>query len=205
MNDLLPIFDTLSNKIHLWRMMRYLCISCDILHGVDIEFHKPRNSTEYFTYNSDKYWSKLIYGLTYGYNKTSILDSVNKGTEINLKNHWYPILCDKNYLSKDPVYYEITYYLCINDNSTSNKEKEAHSLILEEDTVISNIIHYVLHIKTIKRSDCKYLLNYLCASWYIDDKMINTFYDYITLPPADSCTENENKSDIIYFIKKFLL
>lgn len=185
-------------------MMRYVCFVCEYLYDLHIEIHKPRNSTEFFTYASDKYWSKLLYGLKYGKTKSSILEFINKGNEFNLKKHWYEILCDKNYLSYDNVYHEITYYLYITDASTSEKEKKSHKNILNEDTLIANIIFYIINLGTIKRSDCAYLLSYVCCSWYITEKMITKFHEYLTSPPGDSSFEIECRTDIVDFLKKFL-
>ena len=64
MDDLLNKFNALPNKNFLWSMMRYTSVIYQVIHNSKLEIHTPRNSTEYYTYISDKYWAKLIYGLS---------------------------------------------------------------------------------------------------------------------------------------------
>jgi hypothetical protein len=144
-----------------------------------------------------------LYGLAFGKTRQSMLECIHAGTEFNLKHHWYEILCDKNYLSDNNVYYEITYYLCINDNSVDYNEKRTHFQLLDENKILSNIIFYILDIISINRENSIYLLKYMCNGM-LDDKIINKFYEYLISPPNDPCLETENREEIIILINNFL-
>jgi hypothetical protein len=93
-HDFLENFDKLPNKNHMWSMMRYISLVIDIYYNNNLELHYPRNSEEYFTYLSDKYWIKLIYGLLDTKTIDSIMKSIHNGNYINLI-HWKPILVKK--------------------------------------------------------------------------------------------------------------
>ena len=156
MDDLLSTFDTLPNKTHLWQMMRYFTLLYDIQYGISIEIHKPRNTREMFTYYSDKFWAKLIYGLLNENLQKSMLDKINEGSRINLSKYWYPILLQNNYLNRSDIKYEISYYIRYHNVNIENmiKEKTVHQNVLNENKIIANILNYVKNIKSINKDTC---------------------------------------------------
>jgi hypothetical protein len=206
MDDLLSIFDTLPNKIHLWRMMRYFTLIYKIHHGISIEIHKPRNTTEMFTYYSDKFWSKLIYGLSTENFHKGMLDKIDEGSRINLKQYWYPIFLQNNYLNRKNLKYEISYYIRDHNIYIENiiKEKTIHQFILDENKVNANILNYIKNIKSINKDTCVLLLRNICKYYLIDDIIINEFYKYIVSPPTNPCSESENRADIIILLEYYM-
>jgi hypothetical protein len=206
MDDLLSIFDTLPNKIHLWRMMRYFTIIYNIKYGISIEIHKPRNTTEMFTYHSDKFWAKLIYGLSTRNLQKPVLVKMHEGSTINLKQYWYPILLQNNYLTRCDIKYEISYYISDNNLIIENiiKENTIHQNILNDNKIIASILNYIINITYIDKDTCVHLLKYICKYNLIDDILIDEFYKYIISPPTNPCTETENREDMIVLLEYYV-
>ena len=199
MTDLLAIFDTLPNKKHLWHMMRYMCLVYEYQYNIQIEIHTPRNSKEIFTYYSDKYWAKLIYGLTNTNKNVTMLNRIYKGSETNLIYHWYQIIKDNNYLIRDNIYYDVTYYINYN-HIIEEKEKVRHEKLTEENKILSRILSYIVNILAVRKDNCEYLLRYFCNHETINDNLINKFYEYLTSSVSDSCIEREKKENIFILL-----
>ena len=205
MNDLLANFDLLPNKNYLWMMMRYISVIFDIYYNISIEIHKPRNTDEFFTYSSDKYWSKLIYGLLVcKTDVNTIMNSIHEGNQINLINFWKPTLIGKKYNFDISFYNEMSYYSneynIIIDSFNKKQLNYYHKLNFNENLNITNIISYVKDITIVDKITCEYLLKYIMYPEYINDKVINKFYVYLTNPPTDPCRETEDREDIINLI-----
>jgi hypothetical protein len=65
--SLKELYNASQYKQLLWIIMRYVSVYTMYINNVSIEIHLPRNSQEIFTYHSDKYWAKIIYGLNHYY------------------------------------------------------------------------------------------------------------------------------------------
>jgi len=68
MNEVIDIrltYNKIKNKQNAWIMIRFCAIMMDLIHKISVEIHIPRNTTEYFSYTSDKYWSKILSGIYY--------------------------------------------------------------------------------------------------------------------------------------------
>lgn len=204
MSDLLAIFDELPNKEHLWRMMRYMCLVYEFQSEKTIEIHKPRSSHEIFTYRSDRYWAKLLYGLSDKNSSQTILQRITNGSQKNLDCHWYKILKDNNYLLRSSIYYEVTFYI-FHSNKINEDEKIIHRKIIEENIKLSKIVSYIINVVIITKETCEYLLRYFCKYSIINEHLINKFYEYMMLPPQNSCSEIEYRNDILLLVYKYNL
>lgn len=206
MDDLLSIFDTLPNKTHLWQMMRYFTLIYSISHGISIEIHKPRNTREIFTYHSDKFWAKLIYGLSNENLQKTMLDKIDEGSRINVKQYWYPIFLQNNCLNRNDIKYEISYYIRNHTLDIENilNEKTVHQSVLNENKIVANILNYVKNIKSINKDTCILLLKNICKYNLIDDIIVDEFYKYIASPPTNPCSETENREDIIILLECYM-
>ena len=205
MDDLLSTFNLLPNKIHLWQIMRYVSVIFRISYGLSIEIHTPRNTNELFTYYSDKYWAKIIYGLSTNYSTKTMLQKIFDGSVINLKQYWYPILLQNRYLSRNSIKYEIGYYLHNTDYLfIDEKQREEYKIISKENKILSEVLNYVINIKTIKKNDCIHLLRFFCKYSKLDDNIIEIFYQYIIAPETDPCSECENREDIIVLLENYM-
>ena len=206
MDDLLQIYDTLPNKIHLWSMMRYFTIIYKIYYDISIEIHKPRNSNELFGYFSDKYWAKLLYGLSDNIPNKLMLRKVTDGSRINLKQYWYPILLQNNNVIRTDIMYDISYYILDHslDIKDKGREKLIHHNIFNENKITANILNYIITIKCINYDTCLYLLKYICTNHMINDILIETFYKYMISPPTDPCSETENREDMLTLLENYL-
>jgi len=204
MDDLLNKFNALPNKNFLWSMMRYTSVIYQVIHHSKLEIHTPRNSTEYYTYISDKYWAKLIYGLSLSKSNCIISDNVKKGSYINLIGHWHNIFTRNNFVSINSIKYEISYYLDLPLESNNEIEKSIHKKIINDNSIFSDIISYILHIDIINKNICKYLLKYVLISYKIDEYIIDNFYNYLISLPMDPCRETECRDDIIILLEHYL-
>lgn len=201
MTDILKTYDTLPNKIFLWSIMRYVCLILKMFHGISIEIHIPRNSTEFYTYNSDRIWAKILSGLSPDKSHKTMLQKVFSGSHDNLKQHWYPILFQNNYLTKNYITIEVSYYL--NKQHllyATDAQKEGYEKILNQNKTVANILNYVSKIKSITKESSLYLLKYICRYEKLNNDLINKLYIYLTHPPTDPCHESENREDILVFL-----
>jgi len=205
MVDLLTIYNTLPNKLFLWSIMRYICLAFKIYYNISIEIHSPRDSTEVYTYHSDKMWAKILYGLLPEKLYRPMLQKIYEGSQNNLKQYWYSILLQNNLLLRDSIKNEVSYYLYKNDLVDSDKkEKEDHEKILNYNKTIANILNYVIKIKSITKETALHLLRYICIHDKLDDSIVNKFYIYLISLPTNPCLESENREDMLCFLDNFL-
>ena len=204
-NDLLENFDKIPNKNHMWSMMRYISLVIDIYYNNNLELHYPRNSEEYFTYMSDKYWIKLIYGLLDTKTIDSIMKSIHNGNYINLI-HWKPILVKKRYTSNLEICNEFSYYTSsytyIVDQLMNINCNSYYRTNYYENKKIADIIFYIKDIHHINDDTCDYLLKYIIDFKNNDKYVINKFYKYLTDIPYNSSIETENKIEMINLINE---
>jgi hypothetical protein len=95
------LYNSLKNKKLAWLYMRYFTFFHDFTYDKCHEIISPRDGLEYFTYRSDKFWTKIIYGLIHlkehpYTNEIKLCEAIHYGSRMNLINFWFPILQQKN-------------------------------------------------------------------------------------------------------------
>jgi hypothetical protein len=206
------LYNSLQNKELAWVYMRYFTFYYDFIHDKCHEIIGPRCGLEYFTYRSDKFWAKIIYGLIHlkqhpYTNEIKLCEAIHYGSRMNLINYWFPILQDKKYIYK--VRLEIKYYLyshemIMNPNlSKLKQENDKFSELYNEDTKIAHILYNMNKNSSnnINKEFCLKLLNYINRNNHLI--LIDKFYKYLT-NPIDSCSvETENKQEMINILHHY--
>lgn len=206
------LYNSLKNKKLAWLYMRYFTFYYDSIHKTCHDIIEPRLGREYFTFRSDKYWAKIIYGLYYLQEKPATLEiklfeAIHNGSRINLINYWYPILNEKKCIDK--VRLEIKYYLFSYENvmnpdiSKIESEKDKFSSLYNEDAKIARII-YNMNKNTnnvINRDFCLTLLKYINRNNHLI--LIDKFYTYLTNPIESCSIETENKEEMIHILEYY--
>jgi hypothetical protein len=184
----------------------------DLFYGIPIELHEPRKSVEFFTYLSDKYWSKLLYGLS---NATiSSLEKVHEqihfGAKNNLIKYWYPILRSRRKLEDTLIEIEIKYYLyslkAIKDLKITrvfnqSEEKRYFDKLFNEDILIAELVYDLKNENEITAKITEKLLKKLI--YRTDEYVIQQFNKYLLSPPLAICKETEYKNEICELINDY--
>lgn len=204
--DLKLIFDKIKNKQHLWIMIRFCAIMLDISHDISIEIHTPRNTTEFFSYTSDKYWAKIINGIDYLENnpypfKDELLNKIHLGSKNNLIMYWYPILKNLKYLNIYNLQSEISYYSCSIELILELKEKKnnlIYNTLLSIDQTICDAL-WIVYKSKIHIYTCYELLKLIklnCTDSYV----LENFYLHLISKYDNPCIETENRIEIVDLI-----
>jgi hypothetical protein len=208
------LYDALDNKEVAWMLMRYISVLYGVLYETSLEIHHPRNSCEFYTFNSDKYWAKVIYALHYLNKNTEnteveLLNQIHVGSRINLINHWYAILKNKNYVNDINLQIEIKYYLYsidmilkLNKTCSLNAVISRFKIFLTEDKKICYSIYNIKNSINNYEILSNLLLNQIIKN--SDMYVIEEFYKYLTGKINDPCKETENKNDIVSLISEYL-
>ena len=210
MNDVLDlrlIYDKIKNKQNIWIMIRFCAIMIDIIHDVSLEIHMPRNTTEMFSYTSDKYWAKIINGLDYLENnphpsKHELLNKIHLGSKNNLIVYWYPILTKLKHFNQYNLQSEINYYCCSLQTILELKEKKNNLIfntLLSIDQIICEAI-WLIHKSKLQIYACYTLLK-LITPEYIDSYVLEKYYIYLISHYDGPCIETENRIEIVNLIK----
>jgi len=192
--------------------MRYVCIILSIHELAFIELHIPRNTREIFTYNSDKYWSRVLFGWNDILNipdmsKDDILCSVQKGGYINYFEYWFYIFQNNKTLSKktdfaDQLKVENKYYLMCKLNVDLKSYNFVNDLVTM-DELITDILYYVRHI-ILNKKHCKFMLGYIVKKEYISNYLIDQVYDYLSSEYIDSSKDMEKRNDVINLLQDII-
>jgi hypothetical protein len=210
--SLKDLYKLLKNKQLAWLYMRYFTFYYDSINKSCHEIIEPRSGSEYFTYKSDKYWAKIIYGLlqlqeNHATSEIKLCEAIHNGSRINLIKYWYPILYEKKYIDKvrlDIKYYLYSYELVMNpDISNIESEKEKFSSLYSEDAKIARIIYNMNKNtnNTINRDFCLTLLKYINRNNHLI--LIDKFYTYLTRPIGSCSIETENKEEMIHTLEYY--
>jgi len=210
--DILKNFNILDNKKDLWFLMRFICIVIEVHLNIKFELHPPRNTSEMFTYTSDKYWSKIIdtwkqLQSNPKMSKDDIFISIHICCSINYFQYWYHIFKKSNILNNTTYYKKIltddnTYYLTPVLELKKNENKNI-SYLIDTDIQIANALFYIKHIK-FRKEYCKYIIGYIINPIYITQYLIDKVYDYLSSEYISSRIETENKDDILVLIYDLL-
>jgi hypothetical protein len=208
------LYDALDNKEVAWMLMRYISVLYDVIYNISLELHHPRNSCEFYTFNSDRYWAKVIYALHYlsknsENTEVELLNQIHVGSRINLINHWYNILKNKKYINDFSLQIEIKYYLYsidtilkLNKIYSPNVENSKFKIFLTEDKRICYSIYNIKNSINNYEMLSNLLLNQIIKK--CDLYVIEKFYKYLTGNINDPCKETENKNDIVSLISEYL-
>ena len=221
--DLLNDYKKLSSieQKELWIIMRYVCVILKIKYNTCVEIHQPRNTTEFYTYSSDKYWVKIFYGLLYLklYPSSSMIEMwiyIHKCSADNLLKYWYPILSRKKYVTMTEHNITIKYYLysvvmihkILKDKPYNEETMNIFKILVEEDKCISQLLCYINSSKfTVynnNREITNYFLNYIPFKNPINDELRTHFFNYLMSPINDPCIESENKNELTELIYDYL-
>jgi hypothetical protein len=206
------LYKSYPNKTKLWILMRYVSVMIDVFYNIPIELHEPRKSVEFFTYLSDKYWSKLLYGLSN--TNISSLEKVHEqihfGARNNLIKYWYSILRSTRKIENTYIDFEIKYYLyslkAIKDLKISrvfnqSEEKRYFDKLFNEDILIAELVYDLKNDNIITSIITEKLLNKLI--YRTDEYIINEFNKYLLSPPTTICKEAEYKNEISELINDY--
>ena len=201
--DILNDFNILLQNNECWFLIRYIYIILDIYLDVKLELHPFRNTTELFTYQSDKYWSKIIYTWTkLEYNPDMTLDEiflcVHLGGAINYLEYWYYIFelrgtFNQNTSFTRDLINEKMYYLTSSYDLESNKKFDSLRNI---DKTIANALYYIKNIK-LHKGNCKYIIANFIDSKYISSYLIDKVYDYFSSKYVTPSIDTENRTDVL--------
>lgn len=212
MYDILNNFNVLHNKNELWFIMRFICIVINVHLNINFELHPPRNTTEMFTYTSDKYWSKIIdtwkqLQSNPDMNKDDIFISMHIGCSINYFQYWYHIFNKSNILNQTTSYVkslndDTTYYLTPVFELKKNENKNL-TYLTDIDIQIANALFYIKYIKC-RKEYCKYIIGYIIEQQYISQYIIDKVYAYLSSEYISSRIETENKDEVLVLIYDLL-
>jgi hypothetical protein len=201
--DILNSYNILLQNNENWFLIRYICIVLDIYLDIKIELHPLRNTTELFTYHSDKYWSKIIYTWTkLECNPDMTIDEiftcVHIGGALNYLEHWYYIFELRGTFKQNTTFTkdlitEQMYYLTRSSDLELNKSFDN---LRNVDKIIANAIFYIKNIK-LHKINCKYILANFIDSKYISCYLIDKVYDYFSSEYVDSSLDAENRNDLL--------
>ena len=203
--DILKDFDTLPNNIIYWKLIRYIILVLQVKQNISIELHPPRNTTEFFTYISDKLWSKIIHGMSYillnpvdnDYNPKQIYNlfhHIHLGGSVNLIKYWYFQLHNKKYTEKIEIKYELSYYIEETHIVYNNNNYKYYENI---DKIITNALSHIARMIKINDTIDETVLYYTMLKYIIKEdipiSIFNTFTHYLNSPYIDPCIETEAK------------
>jgi hypothetical protein len=211
-NSLSDLYNSFQNKQLAWLYMRYFTCYYDYVNDTNHDIMEPRLSREYFTYRSDKYWAKIIYGLTHLHenpntSEIKLCEIIHNGSRINLIKYWYPILYELKYVDK--IKLEVKYYLysyemvAKDDISKLNYEKKKFIKLYNEDTKIAKILYYMNKNtnNVINKEFCVKLLKYINSNSHLI--LTDKFYTYLTRPIGSCSIEAENKDEMINILEYY--
>lgn len=210
--SLKDLYKLLKNKQLAWLYMRYFIFYYDSMNKTCHEILEPRLGREYFTYKSDKYWAKIIYGLLHlqensNSSEIKLCEAIHNGSRINLIKYWYPILYERKYIDKvrlDIKYYLYSYDMVLKPNiSKIDYENKKFSSLYSEDAKIARII-YNMNKNTsniINKDFCLILLKYINRNNHLT--LIDKFYTYLTRPIGSCSVETENKEEMINILEHY--
>jgi hypothetical protein len=194
----------LTEKNHIYlKLIRYIILVIEIKLSDSIELHLPRNTTEFFTYNSDKYWSKLIYAMNYitktekdKINFTILLHYIHVGGYVNINKHWNVHLIEKGYLKSKVVKDDIDYHSKTTRNILRISAYDANLII---DRIITSCLYSIReHIESnddMYYHMIKHILNENSVN--ISRNLIHKYENYLRGSYHNVCTESENKYDML--------
>jgi hypothetical protein len=136
--SLRELYDNSKHKQLFLIVIRFISIYNEVMYDGSNEIHTPRNSDEIYTYYSDRYWAKVIYGINYliennNSTTTQLHESIHLGAKRNLIYYWYPILKYRNRLPE----LEIKYYLLSVGMILSLKYVSFEKLLLEDKMIVN--------------------------------------------------------------------
>ena len=210
-------YDILSSKYEineqkeLLMLIRYVCIILKVYHKVHIELHPPRNTKEIFTYNSDRYWSKILYAWytisnTKSVTKDIIYRAIHKGGSIN-HTYWNNIFKNNNILSQNTDFVkkfnlDNDYYSMSAFNIKFGVSDELDKLITIDKT-ITDILFHIRYI-VLNKKYCKYMIEYVLDKKYISTYIIDIVYNYLSSDYIDPRLNSESEIEIIDLFSDFL-
>jgi hypothetical protein len=201
-----------ENQIYL-QLIRYIILTIELKLKDSVELHPPRNSKEFFTYNSDKYWSKLIYALRYINKKNEIaknlkyailLHYIHVGGYVNIHKYWHVHLSEKGYMNNTIVVNDIDYHY-------STTYRVLNKSIYDVNLVIDKIITKCLFdIREYIYSDDDTVYYYMLKHMLdentnnINKNFVSKFKNYLNTPYSNPSSETENKLDMLNLIYDIL-
>jgi hypothetical protein len=195
-----------NNKIYLI-LIRYILLIIQMKYNDIIELHSPRNTTEYFTYTSDKMWSKIIYGMVYlnevfqkketvSYNV--LFHYIHVGGCVNIIKYWYHHLREIKYTEIDAVKKDIKYHMQSTSYSISCDYNNINYLY---DKIISQSLYGIRDFINLNNDNIYiYMLQFILNDNNIDNNLIIEYKKYLNNSYINSCRESENREDIINLI-----
>jgi hypothetical protein len=202
--SLKELYDKSHHKQFMLIIRRWITVYNIIKYESSSEIHTPRNSNEIYTYYSDKYWAKVIYGINYliennNSTTTQLHESIHLGAKINLIYYWYPILKYQNRLPK----LEIKYYLLSVGMILSLKYINFEKFLLEDKMIVNilDIMKYnILNINFNKEDSIK-LLKLIITN--PEPELNDMFYNYLIQDLNNPCIESENCEEISNIILSY--
>jgi hypothetical protein len=203
--NLRDLYNSIKNKPMIWAYMRYFTFFYDFMNDSTHEIILPRSGQEYFTYRSEKFWAKIIYGIIHLQEnpytiESKLSEAIHNGSRINLIKYWYPILRDKKYVDNPKIKAEIKYYLyshdmIINIINNSTDDIKRITKLYNEDTKIARILYSMREYTTVDKQFCYKLLIFINRNNQLI--IIDKFYEYLTRPINNCSIETENKTEMI--------
>lgn len=207
--DILSRSDKINEQKELLILIRYICIILNIHYEINIEMHPPRNTKEIFTYNSDKYWSRILHAwneivTNNSMTKDIIFKAVHKGGSINYLTYWYYIFKNNNTLLQKTEFanqlkIENKYYLLsaysIDIESYVESSVEIKNLF-KIDKLITDVLFYMRHT-VLNKKYCKYMIEYIIDKKYISTYIIDKVYNYLSSEYISPMVDSENRKDIL--------
>jgi hypothetical protein len=196
-----------ENHIYL-QLIRYIILTIELRLNDSIELHLPRNSKEFFTYNSDKYWSKLIYAMRYinkidivkKMNYTILLHHIHVGGYVNIHKYWNVYLTEKGYMNNTTVINDVDYHY-----STTYRvlNKSIYDVNLVIDRIITKSLFDIReHIHSDDDAIYYHMIKHMLDdnTNNINKNFVNKFKNYLNASYSNPSRETEDKHDILNLI-----
>jgi len=185
-------------------LMRYLLLVIQLKIKDSVELHLPRNTSEYFTYQSDKLWSKIIYAIMYinenndpmCYN--NLLHYIHVGGCVNLVKYWFYHLNDKKYSEKELVRSDIKYHM---QSTGYSLYYDSYNFHLKFDKIITECIFYIKDYINLNNDDIYIqMLTYILNSEMVSNNLLTDYKKYLNRSYIDPSNESLNKYDMLNLI-----
>lgn len=200
-----------ENHIYL-QLIRYIILTIELRLNDSIELHLPRNSKEFFTYNSDKYWSKLIYALRYinkveiakNINYTILLHHIHVGGYVNIHKYWKSHLTEKGYMNNTTVINDVEYH---NSTTYSVLNSSIYNVNLVIDKILTKSLYDIReHIHSDDDAIYYYMIKHMLDdnTNNINKNFVNKFKNYLNASYSNPSRETEDKYDMLNLIYEIM-